>query len=98
MADEGQEEAFLPLPHMGHFVDEQPLRAMVVRAEIIAPPRTLWMEPDVTIGSHDRVAGLKECPFPLVQADRPIIDRIAEHTAGHGGLAQRQRAPGHRPS
>ena len=42
---EGQENALLILPHMRHFVDEQPLQTQVPRAEIFAEQIVLWMKP-----------------------------------------------------
>ena len=94
MAGEGQEEssAFLRLPDVGHFMDEEALGPQRLFRKIVGPEIALRMEVDVAARRHGRVLRLERPPFAADQPDVRIIDGVAEHRSRQIDFASRQGA------
>src|SRR3546814_3561182 len=78
MAGQRQPDPALMLPDMGHLMDEKALRLQRAVAKILAPQAALGVEPDVPVGRHGDPPRLERPPSAMADADRRIIDRIAE--------------------
>ncbi len=97
MAGEGEDDAALVLPHMGHLMDEEPLVGNVLAAEIVAEQAAFRVKMDMAARCHCDAPGLEPPPFAVVERDRVIIDRVAENglcevAFGQGEAACRQCA------
>jgi hypothetical protein len=79
MAREGQVDALLMLPHMGHFVDEQTLIGQMLITEIVAILIAFGMKMDVPARCHDDAARLEPPPFAVEEPYIVIVDRRAKH-------------------
>jgi len=92
MAHERQVKAsaLLRLPHMGEFVDEDPLLVQGLTGEIFRPEVRMGVEMDVPCRRHCDVAGLKRPPSAADHANLCVIDRIAEHASGEFDLSGSQ--------
>lgn len=82
----------LRLPHMGHFVNEKPLKANGCTAEILAIPRRLRVEMNVPARGHDNCCGLQGKPAPPFQRHTGCINCAAEHRPSQRGLSISQPA------
>jgi len=60
-----QENAFLMLPHMCHFVNEKALQIEVGVCEIFMKQPTAWMEPEIAVWCHGHSFGLQRPPFSV---------------------------------
>lgn len=76
---EWQEYALLMLPYMDQLVNKQPLQAKIAVAKIFAKQVVLGMEPEMAIGCHRYLFGVKPEPFAVVDAHIFQGQSIAEH-------------------
>ena len=88
--------ADLGLPHMGHFVNEKPLKANGGAAEVLAIPRRFRVEMNVPARGHDNCCRLQGEPAPPFQRHTGCIDCAAEHGPDQRSfsISQRARASG----
>ena len=75
MPSKRQAYAFLVLPHMHEFVDEQALRAEASIAKIIAEYIALWVKPYMAVRGHRHAARLKPKISAVMDADIFIFER-----------------------
>ena len=75
MPPKWQAYAFLVLPHMHEFVDEQALRAEASIAKIIAEYIALWVKPYMAVRGHRHAARLKPKISAVMDADIFIFER-----------------------
>jgi hypothetical protein len=92
VARQGQKYPLLVLPDMDQFVYEQPLKRHIAIAEIVAKKLTFGMEPEMPVGGHGDLAGLKPPPFAVVDSHPFIINCVLENAAGQSTLAFGQPA------
>jgi len=84
--------ARLRLPHMGHFVNEMALKGEAFVAEVLAIQVATRVEPEMAVGRHGVMPGLKWPIFAPMQPHMLIVDRRAKDRRGEGSLGGRQGA------
>lgn len=79
MAAQRQAYPRLVLPHMRHFMDKVALQSQVSIAKIIAEQITLGVEPQMAIGRHGYLFGMKPPPAAVMDTHPVQPDGIAKN-------------------